>query len=146
MSKRLFVPASRRDIKPGAKIRVNYDHRRPARDLAVLYGTVTTDPVRMRRGDLMFSIESGGGSVVIRHGDYTGTGIWVEVDRRARIKSTLEALKRSYKRPDPLLKVILTGGPFAGSEWLYTNHSNTLPLEFGQWRGRYNSGGEWVPA
>lgn len=144
-----FVPALKSDLKPGAHVRVNYEQGRgPARDVRRLFGTVTEHPVTMRRGDLMFQIDCGGGPVLVRHGDYTGTEIWVEVDTGERVRKALAARKRSYWTPDPTTMVTLVGGPLDGATVPLTRTHTpwlTLAITCKGVTGRYQSG-RWVPA
>lgn len=139
-----FVPALRSDLKPGAHVRINYEHNRgPARDVRRLFGVVTDHPVTMRRGDLMFQIDCGGGPVMVRHGDYTGTEIRVEVDVEKRCKEVLAARKRWYRQPEPSRPYTLIGGPLAGSQLLvsaFTGCGTTLPFTLKGQTGRYEYG------
>jgi hypothetical protein len=141
-----FVPASRSDIKPGNRLKIRFNNERSKPDV---YGRVTSDPVTMRRGDLRFQIDVGTEfPLAVRHGDYTGTDVYVEVDVQERVRKALAARKRSYWTPDPTVMVTLVGGPLEGATVPLTRcHTPWLTLQItckGQ-TGHYRSG-RWVPA
>ncbi len=144
-----FVPASRSDVKANARIMVKFDRdHQPAKGVDRLYGRAV-DAGTVKRGDLQFMLEVGAISPVrIRHGDYTGTEIHVEVDVEARIASLTAALKRGYKARERVVMVTLVGGPLdSATVPLTACHTpwNTLPITCKGQTGHYQSA-RWVPA
>jgi len=131
-----WVPMRRSDIKAGAKVRVKFDREK---GVPTVYGTVRDAGV-MRRGDLHFALDIGTDTpLFVRHGDYTGTVISVQVVPAERIRSLTTARKRSWSTPDPVRDVDLHGGPFGGSKWtcLAMHPANTLRFTVNGVTGQY---------
>jgi len=138
-----WVPASRRDIKAGAKVRVKFNREK---DDPTVYGTVTVHPVQRRGGDLHFRLDVGTEvPLLVRHGDYTHTVISVAVVPAERIRSLTTARKRSWSTPDPVRDVDLHGGPFGGGKWTCQamHPANTLRFTVNGVTGQYRDS-VWV--
>lgn len=159
----MLVPATDRDIVPGAKVRVAY-HRRAKCGDAVAYGTMKyygtiTDRPRApwtRAGGRKFYVAhpAVAAPLLAELGDY-GDEVWVEVDPAERIRSFVAARKRWYRSPQAMMVgAPLVGGPYAGQEWLRDiAHRHSIEFEVTtevegkgptRWRGHYGADGCWV--